>query len=119
MLDIVYNYFSPFSLFRDAARGSFAEQDAAFRYNCEIRGCLLTYISRWLRAGAAALVLTAFFDALSPTSAGFSVFAILAAADAVFASTAVCAVFILAYAYASLSYHAAQLRGAARHHPRR
>jgi hypothetical protein len=119
MLDSVFRYFSPFSIFKDAARGSFAEQAAAFRYNCEIRGCLLTYISRWLRAGAAALVLTAFFDALSPPSAGVSVFAILAAADAVFASMAVCAVFILAYAYASLSYHAAQLRdaGRPRHRP--
>ena len=37
---------------------------------------------------------------------------LLASADAVFASLAACAVCILTYSYASLSYHAAQLRDA-------
>lgn len=112
MLDLVWNYFSPFGVFKDASRGTFAERAAAYRYNVHMRGSLLTYVSRWLWSGTVALLLTAFFDALSPEGGGVTIFVILAAADAMFATLAVCAVFILAYSYASLAYHAAQLRNA-------
>src|SRR5262249_19517848 len=89
-------------------RGTFAERAAAFRYNCSHRGCLTTYIQRWLVSGAVALLLTAFFDALTPhESHVLSVPVVLAACVAVFASLAACAVFVLSYAYAALSYHAA------------
>jgi hypothetical protein len=107
MLDFVWNYFSPFGLFKDASRGTLAERAAAYRYNVEMRGCLLTYISRWIWSGGAALLLTSFFDALSPTSDGLTVFVVLAAADAVFAAMSACAVVVLAYSYASLAYNAA------------
>ena len=112
MLDSLWKFFSPFGLFKDASRGSFAERAAAYRYNVDIRGYLLTYISRWIWSGAAALLLTGFFESLSPVDGGLTVFVVLAAADAVFASMAACAVCVLTYSYASLSYHAAQLRDA-------
>ena len=112
MLDSVWKFFSPFGLFKDASRGSFAERAAAYRYNVDIRGYLLTYIQRWILSGAAALLLTGLFDSLSPVSDGLTIFVVLAAADAVFASMAACAVCVLTYSYASLAYYAAQQRGA-------
>jgi hypothetical protein len=114
MLDSLWNYFSPFALFKDASRGSFAERAAAYRYNVDIRGYLLTYISRWIWSGAAALLLTGFFEALSPVNGDLTIFVILAAVDAVFATLAACAVCVLAYSYASLAYHASQTRDASR-----
>jgi hypothetical protein len=112
MLDQLWNFFSPFGLFKDASRGSFAERAAAYRHNVDIRGYLLRYIQRWIWCGAAALLLTGFFDSLSPVNGGLTIFVILAAADAVFASMAACAVCVLTYSYANLAYHAAQQRGA-------
>lgn len=114
MLDRLRKFFSPFGLFKDASQGSFAERTAAYRYNVDIRGYLLPYIQRWILSGAAALLLTGFFESLSPVNGGLTVFVLLAAADAVFASLAACAVCLLTYSYASLSYHAAQLRDASR-----
>ncbi len=112
MLDFLWNYFSPFGLFKDATRGSFAEKAAAYRYNVHIRATLLTYIQRWIWTGSVALLLTSFFDSLSPASGGLTIFVLLAAADAVFASVAACAVCVLSYSYASLAYHAAEIRDA-------
>jgi hypothetical protein len=96
---------------KDASRGTFAERAAAFRYNCRNRACLATYIQRWLVSGAVALLLTAFFDALTPhESRVLTVPVVLAACVAMFATLAACAVFILSYAYAALSYHAAHFQ---------
>lgn len=111
MLDRLFNYFSPFGVMKDVNRGSFAERAAAFRYNCTHRGCLAPYIQRWLVSGAVALLLTAFFDAMAPHEHPvLSVPVVLAACVAMFATLAACAVFILSYAYAALSYHAAHSR---------
>ena len=112
MLARLWNFFSPFGLFKDASRGTFAERAAAYRYNVDIRGYLLTYIQRWILSGATALLLTGFFESMGPVNGDLTVFVVLAAADAVFASLAACAVCVLTYSYASLSYHAAQLRDA-------
>lgn len=107
MLETIWNYFSPFGIMKDASRGSFAERAAAFRYNCNMRGLLTTYIQRWLVSGTIALLLTAFFDAQSPhESSSLTVFVVLAALVALFASLAACAVCVLSYAYAALAYHA-------------
>jgi len=110
MLDAIRNYFSPFAVLKDATRGSFAEKTAAYRYNCHMRGCLPTYISRWLWSFAGASVLVGFFDAMTPyESAALNVFVVIAAAFAVFAAMAVCAICLLSYAYASLAFAAARL----------
>ena len=109
MLYRIWKYFSPFGLLKDASRGTFAERAAAYRYNCRMRGCLPAYISRWLVSCAAALLLTAFFDALGTDGAGIPmVFVILATAHAVFAAVGICAISVLGYAYVSLSYGAVQ-----------
>ncbi len=111
MLDTLRNYFSPFGVMKDVNRGSFAERAAAFRYNCSNRARLTTYIQRWLVSGTIALVLMTFFDALSPhESPALTVPVVLAACVAFFATLAVCAVFVLSYAYAALSYHATHFR---------
>jgi hypothetical protein len=108
VLEALCNYFSPFGVMKDVSRGTFAERAAAFRYNCSHRGRLTPYIQRWLVSGAVALVLTAFFDAQTPhESPVLTVPVILAACVAMFASLAACAVFVLSYAYAALSYAAA------------
>jgi len=113
MLDTVWKYYSPFEVFKDANRGSFAERVAAHRYNCEMRGCLSTYISRWLVSLTVAMLLTSFFDSQTPTPSGsLTVFGLLAAVNAVFATLAVCAVFAMGYAYISLAHDTAQLRNA-------
>ena len=107
MLETLFNYFSPFGVMKDVSRGTFAERAAAFRYNCSHRRCLTTYIQRWLVSGAVALLLTAFFDALTPHEGHvLTVPVVLAACVAMFASLAACAVFVLSYAYAALTYHA-------------
>lgn len=111
MLDTLWNYFSPFGVMKDASRGSFAERAAAIRYNCSNRACLTTYIQRWLVSGTVALILMSFFDALSPHgSPVLTVPVVLAACVALFATLAACAVCVLSYAYAALSYHATHSR---------
>jgi hypothetical protein len=111
VLDTLWNYFSPFGVMKDVSRGTFAERAAAFRYNCSNRGCLATYIQRWLVCGAIAILLTSFFDALTPhESRVLTVPVVLAACVALVATLAACAVFVLSYAYATLSYHAAHFR---------
>jgi hypothetical protein len=110
MLDAIRNYFSPFHVLKDATRGSFAEKTAALRYNCEMRGCLTTYISRWLWSFTGALLLVGFFDAMTPYEgrATLNVFVLIAATFAVFAAMAVCAICLLSYAYATLAFAAAR-----------
>ncbi len=103
VLQVLLNYFSPFSVLKDASRGSVAEKAAAYRHNYEMRGCLLAYIRRWLWTGAIALLLATFFDSQSPHDGTLHVADILAAAPALIASIAVCGVAVLGYAYVFLS----------------
>ena len=111
MLDTLFNYFSPFGVMKDVNRGSFAERAAAIRYNCSNRGCLATYIQRWLVSGTIALILMSFLDAITPhESHMLSIPVVLATCVALFATLAICAVFVLSYAYAALSYHASHSR---------
>ena len=111
VLDTLWNYFSPFSVFKDVTRGSFAERAAAIRYNCSNRACLATYIQRWMVSGAIAILLTSFFDALTPhESRALTIPVLLCACVALFATLAACAVRVLSYAYAALSYHANHFR---------
>lgn|GEM_PF-1915737 len=104
MFDAVRRYFSPLEVFRDASRGTAAERAAAYRHNYEMRACLLGYIQRWLWTGTLALFLVMFFDSQSSHGPSLDIFVLLAAAPAVFASVAVCGIFLMAYAYVWLSY---------------
>jgi hypothetical protein len=105
VLHTLWNYFSPFAVLKDVSRGTVDEKAAAYRHNYEMRGCLLGYIRRWLWTGSLALLLTTFFDSQTPHDGTLNLFAILAAAPAVFASVAVCSVIILSYAYVFLSWN--------------
>jgi hypothetical protein len=106
VLQALLNYFSPFSVLKDASRGTIAEKAAAYRHNYEARGCLLGYIRRWLWTGTFALLLATFFDSQSPHDGTLHVFDLLAAAPALFASVAVCGVVLFGYAYVFLSLNA-------------
>jgi hypothetical protein len=110
MLQAIWNWYSPLNVLKDASRGTLAERAAALRYNREMRGCLTTYISRWLWSFTAALLLVCFFDAMTPYEgdATLNVFVLIAATFALFAATAVCAICLLSYAYASLAFAAAR-----------
>jgi len=103
VLQALLNYFSPYTVLKDVSRGTVDEKVEAYRYNYEMRSCLLAYIRRWLWTGAFALLLTTFFDSQSPHDGAFHIFDLLAAAPALFASFAVCGVIFLAYAYVFLS----------------
>jgi hypothetical protein len=103
VLNTLWNYFSPFAVLKDVSRGTVAEKAAAYRYNYEMRGCLLGYIRRWLWTGVLAFMLSAFFDSQSPHDGGLHLVDVLAAAPAVFATVATCGIVVLGYAYVFLS----------------
>ncbi len=103
VLSTLWNYFSPFAVLKDVSRGTVDEKAAAYRYNYEMRGCLLGYIRRWLWTGALAFMLTAFFDSQSPHDGALHFTALLAAAPALFATVATCGIIVLGYAYVFLS----------------
>jgi hypothetical protein len=103
VLSTLWNYFSPFSVLKDASRGTVDEKAAAYRHNYEMRGCLLGYIRRWLWTGVLAFLLASFFDSQSPHDGALHFVDLLAAAPALFASIATCGIVVLGYAYAFLS----------------
>jgi hypothetical protein len=47
MVNLLYRYFSPSWLFKDASKGNLWERAAALRHNEEQRPHLLTYMKRW------------------------------------------------------------------------
>ena len=103
VLSTLWNYFSPFAVLKDVSRGTVDEKAEAYRYNYEMRGCLLGYIRRWLWTGALAFMLTAFFDSQSPHDGALHFTDLLAAAPALFATVATCGIIVLGYAYVFLS----------------
>jgi hypothetical protein len=105
VLRTLWNYFSPFAVLKDVSRGTVDEKAAAYRYNYEMRGCLLGYIRRWLWTGVLALMLTAFFDSQSPHDGTFHFMDLLATAPALFATVATCGIIVLGYAYVFLSWN--------------
>lgn len=107
MLDCVRRYFSPFEVMQDVSRGTYLERAAALRHNMRNRGCLTTYIQRWMVSGAIAFLLCSFFDALTPhESRALTVPVVLSASVAIIATLSALAVFVLSYTYAALSYYA-------------
>ena len=103
VLSTLWNYFSPFAVLKDASRGTVDEKAAAYRYNYEMRGCLLGYIRRWLWTGVLAFMLSAFFDSQSPHDGALHFVDLLATAPALFATVATCGIVVLGYAYVFLS----------------
>lgn len=70
-------YLDPFSLFKDATRGSLYERSRALSYNRSMRWMLLAYVRRWIAIGATFLAGTGLAEA---ASAGSGFFVISAAA---------------------------------------
>ena len=103
MFSTLWKYFSPFAVLKDVSRGTVDEKAAAYRYNYEMRGCLLSYIRRWLWTGVLAFVLMTFFDSQSPHDGALHFVDLLAAAPALFATIATCGILVLGYAYVFLS----------------
>lgn len=103
VLSTLWNYFSPFAVLKDVSRGTVDEKAEAYRYNYEMRGCLLGYMRRWLWTGVLAFMLTTFFDSQSPHDGALHFVDVLAAAPALFATVATCGIVVLGYAYVFLS----------------
>ena len=106
VLQRVARFFSPLWLMKDVSSGSFEERAAAYRHNRRMRGELFTCMKRWALSCAVAIVLTAYFDALGEGGTGqLNIFALLAAACGTFIACAVCALFVMGYAYLYLTHH--------------
>jgi hypothetical protein len=95
-----------FPQMKDASRGTFEEQMAAYRHNRRMRGELCACMRRWVLSCCVAIVLTACFDALGAGGTGqLSIFVLLAAACGTFIACAVCILFVMTYAYVYLTHH--------------
>jgi len=108
VLQVLFRFFSPFSLMRDVSRGSKEERIAAYRHNRRMRGHLQISMLRWAASCSIAVLLTAYFDALgggASTAGTPSIFVLLAAACATFIACGVCVLFITAYVYFYLAHH--------------
>jgi hypothetical protein len=109
VLQVLFRFFSPFSLMKDVSRGSKEERIAAYRHNRRMRGHLPLCMLRWAASCSIAVLLTAYFDALGggagATAGPPSIFILLAAACATFIACGVCVLFITAYVYFYLANH--------------
>ena len=109
VLQVLFRFFSPFSLMKDVSRGSREERIAAYRHNRRIRAELPRCMLRWAASCSIAVLLTAYFDALggggASTGGTPSIFILLAAACATFIACGVCVLFITAYVYFYLTSH--------------
>lgn len=89
-------YLDPFSLFKDATRGSLFERSRALSYNRSMRWMLLAYIRRWVALGATFLAGAGLAEAASAGS-GFCVFSAAAFGVAFTLSFAVTTYTLAAY----------------------
>jgi hypothetical protein len=109
VLQVLFRLFSPFRLMKDVSRGSREERIAAYRHNRRLRGELPRCMLRWAASCSIAVLLTAYFDALSGGGAAAagtpSIFVLLAAACATFIACGVCVLSITAYVYFYLVHH--------------
>jgi hypothetical protein len=93
-------YLDPFSLFKDASRGSAWQQEMALHYNRAARWILLPYIRRWITIAAALFLCIAPAEALAAKQ---SAFIFPAAAFAVGCCIAVTVTFCTLVSYLLLS----------------
>jgi hypothetical protein len=102
VLQVLYEFFSPFRLMKDVNRGSREERIAAFRHNRRMRSHLPVCMLRWAASCSIAVLLTSIFEALgggAATAGPPSIFIVLAAACATFIACGVCVLFTTAYVY--------------------
>lgn len=92
-------YLDPFSLFKDATRGSVWQQEMALRYNRAMRWVLIPYLRRWVTIAAALFLCITPAEALAAKHSLF----IVPAAFGVACSLAVTVAFCTLAAYFLLS----------------
>lgn len=99
----LHRFFSPYWLFKDAARGSMYERAAAHRHNRRMRAHLPAYMRRWLMSCIVAFVLMVCFEVPAAVADGRVPFSMLLAAGfGVLFAWGVCMIFVTAYAYLAL-----------------
>ncbi len=101
---LVYKYFWPSWLFKDASRGDCLARAAAYRHNREKCIYLPVYLARWLFIALFAWTATASFEAQVALPGVFGKFFLyLTAGSAVIMACAVCVLAVFSYAYLYLS----------------
>jgi hypothetical protein len=98
---VLFRYFWPFWLFRDASRGDRYARAAAYRHNRDMRVYLPGYLMRWTFGSALALASTAAFGSMSGN--GIDAYALAAAGGGVLFACSVCVLFVTSYIYLYLS----------------
>ena len=93
-------YLHPFSLFKDASRGTLLQRELALAYNRAMRWMLLPYLRRWSAIGACLLLAVEPIEAMAAQS---SYFMLPAAAVAVGACVSAAVVACTAAGYLLLS----------------
>ena len=99
---VLFLYFWPFWLFKDASRGDRYARAAAYRHNRSMRIYLPGYLVRWSFGSALALASSAAFGSMSD-SRGLDAYALAAAGGGVLFACSVCVLFVTSYIYLYLS----------------
>jgi hypothetical protein len=101
---LLFRYFWPFWLFKDASRGDRYARAAAYRHNRDMRIYLPGYLMRWVVGSMMALGITAGFGSLSAPAPGApDIFALMAAGWGILFACSVCVLFVTSYIYLYLS----------------
>jgi hypothetical protein len=93
----------PFSQFQDASRGDVYARAAARQHNLLMRAKLPLYLRRWLVICCLASAAIYTFDAMAAdVGRRLDVFVLMAAGSGIVCAYAVCALFVIGYAYLNL-----------------
>ena len=99
---VLFRYFWPFWLFKDASRGDRYARAAAYRHNRDMRVHLPGYLMRWSFGSVLALASAALFGSMSGRS-GLDAYTLAAAGGGVLFACSVCVLFVTSYIYLYLS----------------
>lgn len=97
---VLFRYWWPFWLLKDANRGDRYARAAAYRHNRNMRIYLPGYLVRWMLGSASVLVIMAGFESVSTQSAGLiDAFSLMTAGLGVVFACSVCVLFVTGYIY--------------------
>lgn len=99
---VLFRYFWPFWLFKDASRGDRYARAAAYRHNRSMRVYLPGYLMRWTFGSALTLASATAFGSMSGSS-GLDAYTLAAAGGGVLFACCVCVLFVTSYIYLYLS----------------
>lgn len=101
---LLFRYWWPFWLFKDASRGNRYARAAAYRHNRDMRVYLPGYLARWMVGSSALLAVMAGFDSLSPRSAAVpDAFSLMTAGLGVVFACSLCVLLVTGYIYLYLA----------------